>query len=407
MNRLRGLDRAGHLPDGGCLTFFDRNAGGGALDPVFSNRVWHPTRHFSCLIGSSTRIQDLLGDTRTWVISVAILAGAIALALAAHFILFSLVERLTRRKNQGIIHSFAKRAKKPARVIFPLLALVLVIPLAPLPGQLKNAMQHGLGLGVIAAIGWTIVTLAELAGDIVFSHYTIEAPDNLTARRIRTQTQLMQRIAVLTVSFVTAAIMLMTFPEVRHVGLSLLASAGLAGLIVGMAARPALANLMAGVQVALTQPIRIEDAVVLEGEWGWIEEIRTTYVVVRLWDLRRLIVPLSEFIEKPFQNWTRTTSEILGAVMIYADYTVPVQELRDELHRILETTDLWNKKTWVLQVTDATESTIQIRALMSARNGPAAFDLRCYVRERLVQFLREMHPSALPKKREQIAALVE
>jgi small-conductance mechanosensitive channel len=158
--------------------------------------------------------------------------------------------------------------------------------------------------------------------------------------------------------------------------------------------------------VALTQPIRIEDAIVLEGEWGWIEEINTTYVVVRLWDLRRLIVPLSYFIEKPFQNWTHTTANILGTVMIYVDYTAPVQALREELRRILETTELWDKKTWALQVTDATERTIQIRALMSARNGPAAFDLRCYVRERLVQFLRDKYPLALPKQRkEQISSV--
>jgi small-conductance mechanosensitive channel len=195
--------------------------------------------------------------------------------------------------------------------------------------------------------------------------------------------------------------MLMTFPAVRHVGVSLLASAGLAGLIVGMAARSTLSNLIAGVQVALTQPIRIEDAIVLEGEWGWIEEINTTYVVVRLWDLRRLIVPLSYFIEKPFQNWTHTTTNILGTVMIYVDYTAPVQALREELRRILETTELWDKKTWALQVTDATERTIQIRALMSARNGPAAFDLRCYVRERLVQFLSDKCTLALPKQREE------
>jgi small-conductance mechanosensitive channel len=195
--------------------------------------------------------------------------------------------------------------------------------------------------------------------------------------------------------------MLMTFPAVRHVGMSLLASAGLAGLIVGMAARSTLSNLIAGVQVALTQPIRIEDAIVVEGEWGWIEEINTTYIVVRLWDLRRLIVPLSYFIEKPFQNWTRTTADVLGTVIIHADYTVPVQELREELHRILEKTELWDKRTWALQVTDATESTIQLRALMSARNGPAAFDLRCYVRERLVQYLRDRYPLALPKQREQ------
>jgi len=183
--------------------------------------------------------------------------------------------------------------------------------------------------------------------------------------------------------------------------MSLLASAGLAGLIVGMAARSTLSSLIAGIQVALTQPIRIDDAVVLEGEWGWIEEINTTYVVVRLWDLRRLIVPLNYFIEKPFQNWTRTTADILGTVMIYADYTAPVPELREELHRILETTELWDRKSWALQVTDATESSIQIRALMSARNGPSAFDLRCYVRERLVQYLKDRYPLALPKQREE------
>jgi len=193
----------------------------------------------------------------------------------------------------------------------------------------------------------------------------------------------------------------MTFPAVRHLGVSLLASAGLAGLIVGMAARSTLSSLIAGIQVALTQPIRIEDAVVLEGEWGWIEEINTTYVVVRLWDLRRLVVPLSYFIEKPFQNWTRTTADLLATAMIYVDYSTPVQELREELHRILQSTELWDKRTWALQVTDATERTIQIRALMSARSGPAAFDLRCYVRENLVQFLRTKHPLSLPRQREE------
>src|SRR5580658_5167747 len=344
---------------------------------------------------------NLLGDTRTWLISGAIVAGAIALALAIHFTLFFVVERLLQRKGTNTESLLTKRAKKSTRLIFPLLALVLVIPLAPLPADLKSMLQHALGLGVIASIGWTIVILTEMVGDIVFARYSLEAPDNLSARRIRTQTQVLQRIAALTVSIVTASVMLMTFPAVRHVGVSLLASAGLAGLIVGMAARSTLSNLIAGIQVALTQPIRIEDAIVLEGEWGWIEEINTTYVVVRLWDLRRLIVPLSYFIEKPFQNWTHTTANILGTVMIYVDYTAPVQALREELHRILETTELWDKKTWALEVTDATERTIQIRALMSARNGPAAFDLRCYVRERLVQFLRDKYPLALPKRREE------
>jgi small-conductance mechanosensitive channel len=353
------------------------------------------------------QMHDFSGDTGTWLISGAILAGAIALALVVHFVLFFAAERLLKREGKSTESLFAKRAKKSTRVIFPLLALVVAMPLAPLPSDLRNILQHALGLGVIASVGWGIVILTELAGNIVFARYSVDSPDNLNARRIRTQTQVLQRIAALTVSIVTVAIMLMTFPEVRHIGVSLLASAGLAGLIVGMAARSTFSNLIAGIQVALTQPIRIEDAVVLEGEWGWIEEINTTYVVVRLWDLRRLVVPLSYFIEKPFQNWTRTTANLLGTVMIYLDYSVPVQELREELHRILETTDLWDKKTWALQVTDATEHTIQIRALMSARNGPAAFDLRCYVREKLVQFLQDRYPFALPKYRQELIGTVE
>jgi small-conductance mechanosensitive channel len=346
-------------------------------------------------------MQAYWGDTRTMLISAAILAGAIGLALIVHFALFFVAERILQRKGAGTETLVTRRAKKSARIIFPLLALVLTIPLVPIPGTLKSILQHALGLGVIASVGWGIVILTELAGNMVFARYSLDSPDNLSARRIRTQTQVLQRIVTLTVIVLTAAVMLMTIPAVRHVGVSLLASAGLAGLIVGMAARSTLSNLIAGVQVALTQPISIEDSIVVEGEWGWIEEINTTYIVVRLWDLRRLIVPLSYFIERPFQNWTHTTSDILGSVMIYVDYTAPVQELREELCRILETTELWDRKTWALQVTDATERTIQIRALMSARSGPAAFDLRCLVRERLVQFLRDKYPFALPKQREE------
>jgi small-conductance mechanosensitive channel len=346
-------------------------------------------------------MQAFGGDTRSGLISIAILAGAIALALLVHFVLFFVLRRILNRKGANTQSILTRRAETSTRVIFPLLALVLAIPLAPIPTDLKSILQHVLGLGVIASVGWAIVILTELAGNIIFARYSLDSPDNLSARRIRTQTQVLQRIISLTVSIVTASIMLMTFPAVRHLGVSLLASAGLAGLIVGMAARSTLSNLIAGMQVALTQPIRIEDAIVLEGEWGWIEEINTTYVVVRLWDLRRLIVPLSYFIEKPFQNWTRTKADLLATSMIYVDYTAPVQELRDELHRILEATPLWDKRTWALQVTDATERTIQIRALMSARSGPDAFDLRCLVRERLVQFLKDRYPLALPQQREQ------
>jgi small-conductance mechanosensitive channel len=348
-----------------------------------------------------TQIAVYCGDTRSWLISAAILGGAILAALVVHLVLFTVLEKILSRRGTDAQSIVTRRAKKSTRIIFPLLALVLATPLAPIPPDLKSILQHALGLGVIASVGWAVIILTELAGNVILARHSMDLPDNLSARRIRTQIQVLQRILSLTVSILTAAAMLMTFPSVRHLGVSLLASAGLAGLIVGMAARSTLSNLIAGIQVALTQPIRIEDAVVIEGEWGWIEEINTTYIVVRIWDLRRLVVPLSYFIEKPFQNWTRTRADLLATAMIYVDYTAPIQELREELHRILQTTELWDKRTWALQVTDATERTIQLRALMSARNSPDAFDLRCLVRERLVQFLKERYPTALPQQREQ------
>jgi len=344
-------------------------------------------------------LQEFWGDTRSLLISAAVLAGAAILALVAHYILFRLIERFARRREEQHNLSFVNRSKSPARVIFPLLALVLALPFAPLPAHLKAILQHVLGLGTIASLGWGVIILVRTLADIVANRYTLDVDDNLAARRIRTQTSVLQRTVSVIVTVITLAIMLMTFPEVRHIGTSLLASAGLAGLIVGMAARTTLTNLIAGVQVALSQPIRIDDAVVVEGEWGWIEEIDSSYVVVRIWDLRRLIVPLSYFIEKPFQNWTRTRADLLGTVMIYTDYNAPVEEIRQELLRLLKTTRLWDGKAWGLQVTDLTQTTMQLRALVSAKNGGDAFDLRCYIRENLIKFIIERYPRSLPLSR--------
>jgi small-conductance mechanosensitive channel len=343
---------------------------------------------------------DFWDNARSLLISGIVLGAAVALALTVHFFVFGMLARLARRRGRSEEYAFVRRGKKPARFIFPLVTLSLALPFTKIPAEARNTVAHILGLCVIAAIGWAVVALAELASDVVSQRYAMESADNLMARRVRTQTQVLQRIFILVVTVVTASVMLMTFPEVRHIGMSLLASAGLAGLIVGMAARSTLSNLIAGLQVALSQPIRIDDAVVVEGEWGWIEEINMTYVVVRIWDLRRLVVPLSYFIEKPFQNWTRTRADLLGAVLFYVDYSAPVEEMRKELRRILESSNLWDGKTCVLQVTDVTEKTMQIRALMSARNGPAAFDLRCLVREKLIQFLQEQYPASLPTARE-------
>jgi small-conductance mechanosensitive channel len=226
--------------------------------------------------------------------------------------------------------------------------------------------------------------------------------DNLAARRIQTQFSVLHRIVVFLVMVVTVAIMLMTFQPIRQIGMSVLASAGLVSLVVGVAMKDMLANLIAGIQLAFTQPFRLDDAVVVEGEWGWIEEINTTYVVVRIWDLRRLVLPLSYFLDHPFQNWTRKSAELLGTTFLYADYSVPVDAVRAELRRICESSPLWKGQVCGLQVTDCSEHTLQLRALMDARSGGDAWNLRCLVREKLVEFLRREYPGSLPRVRGEI-----
>src|SRR5262249_22880637 len=211
-----------------------------------------------------------------------------------------------------------------------------------------------------------------------------DVEDNLLARKHVTQMRVLKRVVSIVVILITAGAALMTFSAVRQVGVSLFASAGVAGIIAGLAARPMLSNLIAGVQLAMTQPIRLEDAVIVEGEFGWVEEINSTYVVLRLWDLRRLIVPLTYFMEKPFQSWTRQSSALIGSVLLYVDYTAPVAAIRDKLKEIASTSKFWDGKVVTLQVTDAKASTMELRALVSARDGSAAWDLRCEVREKLI-----------------------
>ncbi|MGH9545276.1 MAG: mechanosensitive ion channel family protein [Terriglobales bacterium] len=339
---------------------------------------------------------------RPWLWAAAGLTGAVLLSLLVHYLLFLLARRLSRKTSSVIDDSLIRHSQRPTRWIFPLLGILLAMPLLPIRPQVLGTLQHALGLGLIASVAWVVILLADVFTDAISAKYSIDVADNLTARRIRTQTQVLRRIFVVVVVLLTLGIMLMTFPAIRTLGASLLASAGLAGLVLGMAMRPTLASIVAGIQIALTEPIRIDDVVIVEGEWGWIEEIRTTYVVIRIWDLRRLVVPLSYFIEKPFQNWTRVTADLLGTVFVYVDYTVPVEEIRQELHRILESSGMWDGKTWGLQVTDAGEHTVQLRALMSAPSGSQAWDLRCYVREKLIQFLRERYPESLPRTRAEV-----
>jgi small-conductance mechanosensitive channel len=343
------------------------------------------------------------GGWHGWVEPAGLLVGSVLVALGAHRLLYAVGARLAKKTAGVFDDSLIRHTKKPTRIVFPLLALIVVLPAIPLPAGLRAAIGHVLTVATIAVLAWAVIALTEIVSDVLTKRYRTDVPDNLEARRIRTQLQLLRRATGVVVSVVALAAILMTFPGIRQLGVSLFASAGVAGIVIGMALRPTITNLLAGIQIALTEPIRLDDVVIVNGEWGRIEEIGTTYVVVRIWDLRRLIVPLSQFIEQPFQNWTRITADLLGTVFVYTDYRVPVERVREELHRILQaSSDLWDGKVWGLQVTDATERTIELRALMSSSDSAKSWDLRCLVREKLVEFLQREYPDSLPVTRAEI-----
>ena len=251
----------------------------------------------------------------------------------------------------------------------------------------------------IINLTWIIIELSNVLRHVFLENYTFKKEDNLKERRVITQIAFLRKVFIIVIVTIAFAAILMNFESARKIGSGLLTSAGILGIIVGLAAQKSIANLLAGFQIAFTQPIRIDDVVVVEGEWGKIEEINLTYVVVQIWDQRRLVLPINYFIEKPFQNWTRTTAAIWGTAFLYVDPVVPVGELKLKLKEILEATPLWDKKIQVLQVTDWTEKTIELRCLMSAKDSPTAFDLRCLVREKLLNYIQENYPESLPKSR--------
>lgn len=338
---------------------------------------------------------------QTWAWTLGGLALSVVLALIGHALLYRILGRIARRSATPVDNALVDRTCGPTRLLFPLLAFSASLDeiTTRFPGY--GLVRRAAVVGVILAVAWTILGFIRAARDIIDGRYRIDVDDNLAARRIRTQVELLQRIAVGLVAVATLAAVLMTFPSVRQVGLSLFASAGVAGLVVGIAARPVLGNMIAGIQIALSQPIRLDDIVVVEGEFGRVEEINITYVVIRIWDERRMVVPLTYFIEKPFTNWTRTGSALMTPVFIYADYRIDVESVRAELGRIVRTTELWDGRVANVQVTDATDRAVQLRALVSARSAQAAGDLGSYVRERLVAFLRT-HPEALPVVRAEV-----
>lgn len=324
-------------------------------------------------------------------------------ALIAGFILYAIVAWILKdqsRKNSLFrFNNELLIIRPPLRFLLPALCLRLVMPWTAFSPEVLGALSHAISLSIIASVGWLAFKATYLVRNVLLSRYDMKAGDNLTARMVFTQIRVIENIVNVLITFLTLAVMLMTFESVRQIGVSLIASAGLAGVVLGFAAQKTLGNLIAGIQIAFAQPIRLDDVVIVEGEWGRIEEISLTYVVVKIWDLRRLVVPVSYFIEKPFQNWTRTSADILGTVFLYADYTIPVDRVRQELTRILEGSPLWDKKVNVLQVTNATEQTVELRALMSASDASVAWNLRCEVREKLLVFFQKELPNHLPKTR--------
>lgn len=339
---------------------------------------------------------------RPWLGQGLVVLAALVVAWAAHIVVFALARRLTAEHAQGLSACLLRQIRVSSRYVTLLIVLQLVLSsraVAP-----ESGLRHGVAIALIASVTWLAARAILALEEAVLLHHPIEVEDNLHARRVHTQARVLSRLLIFAAALVGFSLILMTFPNVRQLGASLLASAGIVGLVAGLAARPVLGNLIAGLQLALTQPIRLDDVVIVEGEWGRIEEITLTYVVVRIWDDRRLVVPLQYFIEHPFENWTRTTANLLGTVELCADYRVPVERLRTELTRVVQQAKEWDGRVCLLQVIEATERTIKLRALVSASNSGCAWDLRCRVREALVVYLQREHPDCLPRLRTELVS---
>jgi small-conductance mechanosensitive channel len=351
----------------------------------------------------ASSLRDALFWAPEWAPSVALLVLAALLALVVHRIILIALRRAFGERHPYLV-SLVRRASGPLALALIAFALSVVLQSAPFDPVVSAALARILLLAFIVLAGWIAHIAVETTSTLYLRRFETGSADNLLARKHVTQVRILKRAAHTLIVVITLSAALMTFEPVRQYGVSLFASAGVAGLVIGLAARPVLSNLFAGIQLAMTQPVRLDDQVVVENEAGRIEEITSTYVVIRLWDLRRMIVPLSYFIEKPFQNWSRESTNLIGAVLLHVDYTAPVERVREKLTEIVKSSKLWDGQVVKLQVTDAKESSIELRAQVSARTSADAFELRCEVREKLIEFLQRDCPGALPRSRQEVVA---
>jgi small-conductance mechanosensitive channel len=333
-----------------------------------------------------------------WLVITVIVAVFVFVGWAANQVVFALLKFAVRHRDMFWRGTVA-RARLKVRIAVMIVAMALAVTVSPLAPEPSLVIRQALLVGFILTIGWMINGAVEMWAVAYLRRFNMAAEDNLLARKHVTQARILQRVATMLIAVITLGLALMTIGAVRQWGLSLLASAGVVGIVAGLALQPFLTNMVAGIQIATAQPIRLDDAVIVEGEWGTIEEITSTYVVVKLWDWRRMVLPLTYFITKPFQNWTRETSRLIGTAMLYVDYEAPMDRLRAELERICRASPLWDGDVVNLQVTDITDRVAQVRCLASARNAPTAFDLRCDIREQMLAFMRDQCPEALPKDR--------
>jgi small-conductance mechanosensitive channel len=346
-------------------------------------------------------LQQAVGWLPDWAVTLIILGLCLVVALLVHALVHRVLVRLTATADL-FWRSLVARTRRPLRLAIAIGALRFGAQIAPLDERMTWAVSSGLLIAFIVLVGWVVRVALNIWMSVYLRQFKLDAEDNLLARKHVTQSRILMRVANVLIVLVTAAAILMTFDTVRQYGVSLLAAGGAAGIVVGLAFQPVLKNLIAGIQLAVTQPIRIDDALIVEGEWGQVEEITATYVVIKIWDWRRLIVPLGYFIEQPFQTWTRETASLIGNVMLYLDHRADIGRLRETARGIVEASPLWDRDVFAVQVTDFRERVMEVRILASARSAPRAFDLRCEIREKVIAFVQAEMPEALPRTREEL-----
>jgi small-conductance mechanosensitive channel len=348
-----------------------------------------------------TRLRELLDWAPNNVTGAVILVLAAVIALLLHNAVARLIQRLVKPRHPYLAGILAG-TKRLGQIGFVIVGLFIALPVAPFDREITTGLTHVLLMATIVLIGWIAITATHVLADLYLMRFRVDVADNLLARKHVTQVRVLRRVVDTLLIIVTIGAVLMTFEPLRQYGVSLFASAGVAGLVIGFAARPVLSNLIAGIQLAVTQPIRIDDAVLVENELGTVEEITSTYVVMRLWDLRRMIVPITYFIEKPFQNWSRESTSLIGTVLIDVDFTTPVDLVRAKAEEIAKASPLWDGKLIKLQVTDADAMTMELRVIATARSAGDAFDLRCELREKLIAYLQAELPGSLPRRRQEV-----